>query len=146
MVYTGAPNLPDIPPVSKDDGPNYLAFIAVLKDLLAGKSIFIAAPSSIALWKADGTTTFIISCETIVILGYRFAISRCTHHIWHPRLLQHTLYLSQRLYACRRTINGFGHRVRDGAHIRACQSTPLSGEKWRTTKLQSRASERRGWQ
>lgn len=44
--YPGAPDLPDIPPASKDDGPNYLAFLVVLKNLLPGKSISIAAPSS----------------------------------------------------------------------------------------------------
>ncbi|KAA8622106.1 hypothetical protein SMACR_09659 [Sordaria macrospora] len=44
--YPGAPDLPDIPPASPDDGPNYLAFLVVLKNLLPGKSVSIAAPSS----------------------------------------------------------------------------------------------------
>ncbi|KAK1779163.1 hypothetical protein QBC45DRAFT_144301 [Copromyces sp. CBS 386.78] len=44
--YPGAPDIPDIPPASLDDGPNYLAFLVVLKNLLPGKSVSIAAPSS----------------------------------------------------------------------------------------------------
>ncbi|TPX08096.1 uncharacterized protein E0L32_010163 [Thyridium curvatum] len=44
--YPGAPDLPGIPPASKDDGPNYLAFLVILKNLLPGKSVSIAAPSS----------------------------------------------------------------------------------------------------
>ncbi|KAK3956166.1 hypothetical protein QBC32DRAFT_251260 [Pseudoneurospora amorphoporcata] len=44
--YPGAPDIPDIPPASPDDGPNYLAFLVVLKNLLPGKSVSIAAPSS----------------------------------------------------------------------------------------------------
>ncbi|KAK3398714.1 hypothetical protein B0T20DRAFT_411850 [Sordaria brevicollis] len=44
--YPGAPDFPDIPPASKDDGPNYLAFLVILKNLLPGKSVSIAAPSS----------------------------------------------------------------------------------------------------
>ncbi|KAK3947971.1 hypothetical protein QBC32DRAFT_246732, partial [Pseudoneurospora amorphoporcata] len=44
--YPGAPDLPDIPAASPDDGPNYLAFLVILKNLLPGKSVSIAAPSS----------------------------------------------------------------------------------------------------
>ncbi|KAK8131380.1 hypothetical protein PG984_007818 [Apiospora sp. TS-2023a] len=44
--YPGAPDIPGIPAASKDDGKNYLAFLVVLKNLLPGKSISIAAPSS----------------------------------------------------------------------------------------------------
>lgn len=44
--YPGAPDLPDIPAADKEDGPNYLAFLVILKNLLRGKSISIAAPSS----------------------------------------------------------------------------------------------------
>ncbi|KAI8943235.1 hypothetical protein NX059_001257 [Plenodomus lindquistii] len=45
--YPGAPDIPGIPPASKDDGPNYLAFLVVLKNLLSSsKSVSIAAPSS----------------------------------------------------------------------------------------------------
>jgi hypothetical protein len=44
--YPGAPDLPGIPAASKDDGPNYLAFLVILKNLLRGKSVSIAAPSS----------------------------------------------------------------------------------------------------
>lgn len=44
--YPGAPDIPGIPSGSKDDGPNYLAFLVILKNLLRGKSISIAAPSS----------------------------------------------------------------------------------------------------
>ncbi|CAG8893424.1 unnamed protein product [Penicillium egyptiacum] len=44
--YPGAPDLPDHDPGTKDDGPNYLACLVVLKNLLPGKSISIAAPAS----------------------------------------------------------------------------------------------------
>ncbi|KAI1352858.1 hypothetical protein F5Y01DRAFT_324113 [Xylaria sp. FL0043] len=45
--YPGAPDIPGIPPGSKDEGPNYLAFLVLLRKLLgAEKSISIAAPSS----------------------------------------------------------------------------------------------------
>ncbi|KXX75401.1 Killer toxin subunits alpha/beta [Madurella mycetomatis] len=45
--YPGAPDLPGIPPGSPDDGPNYLAFLALLRTKLApGKSLSIAAPAS----------------------------------------------------------------------------------------------------
>jgi GH18 family chitinase len=44
--YPGAPDLPEYDPGTKEDGPNYLAFLVVLKNLLPGKSISIAAPAS----------------------------------------------------------------------------------------------------
>ncbi|KAF7126015.1 hypothetical protein CNMCM5793_002374 [Aspergillus hiratsukae] len=44
--YPGAPDLPDYDPGTAEDGPNYLAFLVVLKNLLPGKSISIAAPAS----------------------------------------------------------------------------------------------------
>ncbi|KAF5485943.1 Killer toxin subunits alpha/beta [Colletotrichum fructicola] len=44
--YPGAPDLPDFDPGKAEDGPNYLAFLAVLKNLLPGKSVAIAAPAS----------------------------------------------------------------------------------------------------
>ncbi|KAL2127503.1 hypothetical protein VTI74DRAFT_10626 [Chaetomium olivicolor] len=44
--YPGAPDLPDFDPGKEEDGPNYLAFLAVLKNLLPGKTVAIAAPAS----------------------------------------------------------------------------------------------------
>ena len=44
--YPGAPDLPDFDPGTKEDGPNYLAFLAVLKNLLPGKTVSIAVPAS----------------------------------------------------------------------------------------------------
>ncbi|EKV10555.1 glycoside hydrolase family 18 protein [Penicillium digitatum] len=44
--YPGAPDIPGIPAASTDDGENYLAFLAVLRNLLHDKEITIAAPSS----------------------------------------------------------------------------------------------------
>ncbi|KAI8692013.1 hypothetical protein NCS56_00195800 [Fusarium sp. Ph1] len=44
--YPGAPDIPGIPPAEKDEGKNYLAFLAVLRNLLKGRSLSIAAPSS----------------------------------------------------------------------------------------------------
>lgn len=44
--YPGAPDIPGIPAASTDDGTNYLAFLAILKNLLPDKEITIAAPAS----------------------------------------------------------------------------------------------------
>ncbi|KFY02144.1 hypothetical protein V490_00596 [Pseudogymnoascus sp. VKM F-3557] len=44
--YPGAPDLPDIPKADLSDGNNYLAFLIILKGLLNGKSLSIAAPAS----------------------------------------------------------------------------------------------------
>ncbi|KAH8882896.1 glycoside hydrolase, partial [Thozetella sp. PMI_491] len=44
--YPGAPDIPNIPPASTSDGVNYLAFLVILKNLLPGKTVSIAAPAS----------------------------------------------------------------------------------------------------
>ncbi|KAB5511420.1 hypothetical protein GE09DRAFT_690361 [Coniochaeta sp. 2T2.1] len=44
--YPGAPDLPTFDPGKAEDGPNYLAFLVVLKNLLPGKTVAIAAPAS----------------------------------------------------------------------------------------------------
>ncbi|KAF9890425.1 hypothetical protein FE257_005830 [Aspergillus nanangensis] len=44
--YPGAPDIPGIPPDDPESGDNYLAFLVVLKNLLPGKSVSIAAASS----------------------------------------------------------------------------------------------------
>ncbi|KAM7183708.1 hypothetical protein V8F20_012513 [Naviculisporaceae sp. PSN 640] len=44
--YPGAPDIPGIPPGDKDDGARYLKFLVTLKNLLPGKTVSIAAPSS----------------------------------------------------------------------------------------------------
>ncbi|KAJ6445148.1 Lysine--tRNA ligase [Purpureocillium lavendulum] len=44
--YPGAPDIPGVPPGDKHEGQNYVAFLALLKNLLPGKSISIAAPAS----------------------------------------------------------------------------------------------------
>ncbi|KAI0467015.1 hypothetical protein F4859DRAFT_518632 [Xylaria cf. heliscus] len=45
--YPGAPDIPGIPPGTKDDGTNYLAFLVILRNILGpNKSISIAAASS----------------------------------------------------------------------------------------------------
>ncbi|KAK4249246.1 hypothetical protein C7999DRAFT_30299 [Corynascus novoguineensis] len=44
--YPRAPDLPASDPGKAEDGPNYLAFLGVLKNLLPGKTIAIAAPAS----------------------------------------------------------------------------------------------------
>ncbi|KAK4150040.1 hypothetical protein C8A00DRAFT_46482 [Chaetomidium leptoderma] len=45
--YPAAPDLPDIPPADPIDGPNYLAFLRLLRAALpSGKSLSIAAPAS----------------------------------------------------------------------------------------------------
>jgi GH18 family chitinase len=44
--YPGAPDIPGIPPADPGDGANYLGFLVLLKNLLSGKSLSIAAPAS----------------------------------------------------------------------------------------------------
>ncbi|BCS23654.1 uncharacterized protein APUU_40098A [Aspergillus puulaauensis] len=44
--YPGAPDLPEFDPGTEAEGPNYLAFLVLLKNLLPGRSVSIAAPSS----------------------------------------------------------------------------------------------------
>jgi GH18 family chitinase len=44
--YPGAPDLPEYDPGTAEEGPNYFAFLVVLKNLLPGRSVSIAAPSS----------------------------------------------------------------------------------------------------
>ncbi|KAJ0426708.1 hypothetical protein BJY00DRAFT_1086 [Aspergillus carlsbadensis] len=45
--YPGAPDIPGIPPGSPEDGPNYLAFLRLVREALpADKTIGIAAPAS----------------------------------------------------------------------------------------------------
>jgi hypothetical protein len=46
LISIQAPDIPGIPPADEDDGDNYLAFLVILKNLLSGKSLSIAAPSS----------------------------------------------------------------------------------------------------
>ncbi|THC89510.1 hypothetical protein EYZ11_011044 [Aspergillus tanneri] len=43
--YPGAPDLPIFNPGSPEEGPNYLAFLVILKNLLPGKSVSIATLS-----------------------------------------------------------------------------------------------------
>ncbi|CAK7236302.1 hypothetical protein SEUCBS140593_009574 [Sporothrix eucalyptigena] len=50
--YPGAPDIPGIPPGNADDGTNYLDFLVILKNLLPGKSVSIAAPAS--FWYLKG--------------------------------------------------------------------------------------------
>ncbi|KAK3500592.1 hypothetical protein B0T13DRAFT_535440 [Neurospora crassa] len=44
--YPGEPDIPGPPPGAEDEGTNYLAFLVVLKNLLPGKTVSIAAPAS----------------------------------------------------------------------------------------------------
>ncbi|KAJ3478737.1 hypothetical protein NLG97_g8492 [Lecanicillium saksenae] len=44
--YPGTPDIPNIPPGSKEDGMNYLKFLIQLRILLKGKFLSIAAPAS----------------------------------------------------------------------------------------------------
>jgi GH18 family chitinase len=44
--YPGAPDIPGIPKGEPDEGTNYFAFLVVLKNLLPGKTVSIAAPAS----------------------------------------------------------------------------------------------------
>ncbi|EEA29070.1 conserved hypothetical protein [Talaromyces marneffei ATCC 18224] len=68
--YPGAPDIPGIPPASKDDGSNYLNFLVILKNLLGSKSLSIAAPAS--YWYLKGFPIAQISniVDYIVFMAY----------------------------------------------------------------------------
>lgn len=46
LTYCQEPDIPGIPAGNDDDGTNYLAFLVVLKNLLPGKTVSIAAAAS----------------------------------------------------------------------------------------------------
>lgn len=46
LFWNQAPDIPGIPAGDVSEGTNYLAFLVVLKNLLSGKSVSIAAPAS----------------------------------------------------------------------------------------------------
>ena len=64
--------MPGIPPADKDDGENYLAFLVVLKNLLRGKSVSIAAPSSYFYLKNFPIETIGKIVDYIVYMTYDF--------------------------------------------------------------------------
>ncbi|KAL6233081.1 hypothetical protein BDW75DRAFT_252210 [Aspergillus navahoensis] len=68
--YPGAPDIPGIPAGSEDEGDNYLRFLVVLKNLLKGKSVSIAAPAS--YWYLKGFPIKSISkvVDYIVFMTY----------------------------------------------------------------------------
>ncbi|KAK3936951.1 hypothetical protein QBC46DRAFT_461157 [Diplogelasinospora grovesii] len=68
--YPGAPDIAGIPPADPNDGMNYLAFLATLKNLIPGKSVSIAAPAS--YWYLKGFPIAKISkvVDYIVFMTY----------------------------------------------------------------------------
>ncbi|SPQ21569.1 e2cb8c7a-6b71-4cba-a482-675fd0a9b2df [Thermothielavioides terrestris] len=68
--YPGAPDIPDIPPDDKDGGLNYMAFLVVLKNLLPGKSVSIAAPASYWYLKAFPIAQMSKFLDYIVFMTY----------------------------------------------------------------------------
>ena len=68
--YPGAPDIPGIPGASADDGDNYLAFLVILKNLLPGKSVSIAAPSSYWYLRAFPIATIARIVDYIVYMTY----------------------------------------------------------------------------
>ncbi|CAG8890307.1 unnamed protein product [Penicillium egyptiacum] len=68
--YPGATDIPDVPAGDENEGNNYLAFLALLKNLLPGKSVSIAAPAS--YWYLKGFPIAKISkvVDYIVFMTY----------------------------------------------------------------------------
>ncbi|KAF3392821.1 hypothetical protein F1880_008720 [Penicillium rolfsii] len=68
--YPGAPDIPDIPAGAEDEGDNYFKFLVILKNLLGGKSLSIAAPAS--YWYLKGFPIAKISqvVDYIVFMTY----------------------------------------------------------------------------
>ncbi|KAJ5947147.1 Glycoside hydrolase superfamily [Penicillium verhagenii] len=74
--YPGATDIPGIPAASSDDGTNYLAFLAVLRNLMPDKEITIAAPAS--YWYLQG---FPIS-EMAELVDYIIYMTYDLHGQW----------------------------------------------------------------
>ncbi|KAH8892262.1 killer toxin alpha/beta [Thozetella sp. PMI_491] len=69
--YPGAPDIPGIPPGLASDGPNYLAFLKLLKSKLpSGKSMSIAAPASYWYLKAFPIAEMAQYLDYIVYMTY----------------------------------------------------------------------------
>lgn len=68
--YPGASDIPGIPAGSKDEGDNYLAFLVILKNLLPGKTVSIAAPSSYWYLKAYPLKKIAKVVDYIVYMTY----------------------------------------------------------------------------
>ncbi|KAI1120979.1 hypothetical protein F5Y10DRAFT_289094 [Nemania abortiva] len=69
--YPGAPDIPGIPPGTKDDGTNYLAFLVVLRNLLGpDKSISVAAASSYWYLKGYPIADIAKVVDYIIFLTY----------------------------------------------------------------------------
>jgi chitinase len=69
--YPGAPDIPGTPPGSPTDGPNYLAFLQLLRQQLpAGKTISIAAPASYWYLKGFPIASMSSVVDYIVYMTY----------------------------------------------------------------------------
>ncbi|KAH8649335.1 hypothetical protein BX600DRAFT_388677 [Xylariales sp. PMI_506] len=68
--YPGEPDIPGIPAGSEDDGTNYLAFLVILKNLLPGKTVSIAAPASYWYLKAFPIAAISKVVDYIVFMTY----------------------------------------------------------------------------
>lgn len=68
--YPGAPDIPGIPAGSEEEGDNYLAFLVILKNLLKGKSLSIAAPASYWYLKAFPIDKISKVVDYIVFMTY----------------------------------------------------------------------------
>ncbi|KAL4877049.1 hypothetical protein BJY04DRAFT_231180 [Aspergillus karnatakaensis] len=68
--YPGAPDIPGIPPDYEDSGDNYLSLLVILKNLLPGKSVSIAAASSYFYLKYFPIEAISKICDYIVFMTY----------------------------------------------------------------------------
>ncbi|EXV01258.1 chitinase (glycoside hydrolase family 18) [Metarhizium robertsii] len=68
--YPSAPDIPDIPPGSKEEGMDYFKFLVVLKNLLGGKSVSIAAPASYWYLKGFPIRAMSLIVDYIVFMTY----------------------------------------------------------------------------
>lgn len=69
--YPGAPDIPGIPPGSKEDGPNYLAFLNELRSILPfDKSISIAVPASYWYLRAYPLVEMVAAVDYFVFMTY----------------------------------------------------------------------------
>ncbi|OAA36492.1 chitinase [Metarhizium rileyi] len=80
--YPSAPDLPNIPPASKEEGMDYFKFLVILKNLLPDKSVSIAAPAS--YWYLKGFPIRIISfiVDYIVFMTYDLHGQWDAHNQW----------------------------------------------------------------
>lgn len=125
VAYIKAPDIPGIPAADPADGINYLVFLAILKNLLPGKSVSIAAPAS--YWYPRACVSAAVSTLQRRLTPWSWYAY--FHNVWKPgtnRLIDHKSWRGIEPGCCRcqqlRTI------VRDGRNRLLHRELHVHGE------------------